>query len=268
MTSSPKYYASNSGRQAWDVVEDFSLNFNLGNAFKYIARAGRKTGSPDEDLSKAIHYIERELTLTEDKAADFRRSYEEAFCNIPDDELESPGDGLIKDVLHETSKLREDMAHQNYSETIGIPRDEIEHPRIQEIAIVRSAAANEIVRSRFEELGPDSVALDSIESTSALEMNEYFLYSGWSYETGHDRCRRAYNLHSITGSSRADLYKYSKELSIEVQISAALAGTDKLYTIEEKLDILNTAIYADDAESIEELISKIKAHAKYQGRSR
>lgn len=42
------------------VIADWGLNFNLGNAVKYISRAGRK-GDKIEDLQKAIQYIEFEL---------------------------------------------------------------------------------------------------------------------------------------------------------------------------------------------------------------
>lgn len=45
-----------------DFIEDQNLNFNLGNAIKYICRAGRK--DPDktaEDLGKAMFYIEHEI---------------------------------------------------------------------------------------------------------------------------------------------------------------------------------------------------------------
>ena len=42
-----------------DVIEDWQLGFCLGNAVKYIARAGRKEPSKTaEDLRKAIWYIE------------------------------------------------------------------------------------------------------------------------------------------------------------------------------------------------------------------
>lgn len=37
----PDYYKSN-GLEAFYVIEAFEFNFNLGNAFKYIARAGKK----------------------------------------------------------------------------------------------------------------------------------------------------------------------------------------------------------------------------------
>ncbi|MCW6678181.1 DUF3310 domain-containing protein [Anaerococcus sp. NML200574] len=37
----PDYYKSG-GLEAFDVIDAFDLDFNLGNAFKYIARAGKK----------------------------------------------------------------------------------------------------------------------------------------------------------------------------------------------------------------------------------
>lgn len=50
-----------------DVIEDWNLNFNLGNAIKYIARCAYK-GHKKEDLEKAKWYIERELKKEEFKA--------------------------------------------------------------------------------------------------------------------------------------------------------------------------------------------------------
>lgn len=45
-----------------DYIEDKGFGYNLGNAVKYISRAGKK--NPDtliEDLNKAIWYIKREI---------------------------------------------------------------------------------------------------------------------------------------------------------------------------------------------------------------
>ena len=47
--------------QAIDVIEDFDLGFCLGNATKYVLRAGRKEHKV-QDLKKAIWYINREIT--------------------------------------------------------------------------------------------------------------------------------------------------------------------------------------------------------------
>lgn len=43
-----------------DVIEDWKLGFNLGNAVKYIARADYK-GNRVEDLRKASWYLNREI---------------------------------------------------------------------------------------------------------------------------------------------------------------------------------------------------------------
>ena len=44
------------------VIQDWGLSFCLGNALKYIARAGRKGGcSRREDLQKAVKYLEFEM---------------------------------------------------------------------------------------------------------------------------------------------------------------------------------------------------------------
>lgn len=55
----PNHY--NTGKyEVIDVIEDWDLNFNLGNAIKYIARCNHK-GNKEEDLKKAIFYINREI---------------------------------------------------------------------------------------------------------------------------------------------------------------------------------------------------------------
>jgi hypothetical protein len=46
--------------QTWDFIRDQGLNFHLGNAIKYICRAGYKDSKVD-DLKKAIHYLQNEL---------------------------------------------------------------------------------------------------------------------------------------------------------------------------------------------------------------
>lgn len=55
----PKHYNSNpSGIECIEVVEH--LNFNRGNAVKYIWRAGEK-GDAIEDLRKSVWYLQREI---------------------------------------------------------------------------------------------------------------------------------------------------------------------------------------------------------------
>jgi len=43
------------------VCDAWGLNYRLGNATKYIARAGKKTADPVEDLEKARWYLDSEI---------------------------------------------------------------------------------------------------------------------------------------------------------------------------------------------------------------
>lgn len=48
--------------EAIKVIEAWELSFNLGNAVKYISRAGKKEGQPTkQDLQKAAWYLNREI---------------------------------------------------------------------------------------------------------------------------------------------------------------------------------------------------------------
>ena len=58
--SHPSHYTEGRKYEPRKVIADWGLNFNLGNAVKYISRAGRK-GDKIEDLRKAIQYIEFEI---------------------------------------------------------------------------------------------------------------------------------------------------------------------------------------------------------------
>ena len=59
--NSPSHY--NDGKiEVIDYIEDKKLGFCLGNAIKYISRAGKKDPEKEvEDLNKAIWYINRRI---------------------------------------------------------------------------------------------------------------------------------------------------------------------------------------------------------------
>lgn len=59
--NSPSHYTAYKGLEIIDLTEQ--MNFNRGNAVKYIARAGHKSTGPGEieDLKKAAWYIQREI---------------------------------------------------------------------------------------------------------------------------------------------------------------------------------------------------------------
>lgn len=61
--SHPAHY--NTGKiEVIEAIEDWKLNYHLGNTVKYIARAGRKDPSKEiEDLEKGAWYLNRRIEL-------------------------------------------------------------------------------------------------------------------------------------------------------------------------------------------------------------
>lgn len=61
--SHPDHYLKDSGHEVIDVISAWNLNFNKGNAIKYIARSGKKDPAKTiEDLEKAIFYLSYEIS--------------------------------------------------------------------------------------------------------------------------------------------------------------------------------------------------------------
>lgn len=57
----PSHYKSGDGSiEVINIIEAFSLNFPLGNAVKYILRAGKKD-CEIQDLKKAVWYLNRHI---------------------------------------------------------------------------------------------------------------------------------------------------------------------------------------------------------------
>ena len=55
-----KHYKNADNIEAIDLIQAYNLNFNLGNAIKYVARCNYK-GDKISDLRKAIWYLKKEL---------------------------------------------------------------------------------------------------------------------------------------------------------------------------------------------------------------
>lgn len=60
LVNHPDHYKGVGNLEAIDVIEQFNLNFNLGNAVKYILRCGKKD-LPKQELEKAKWYLDREI---------------------------------------------------------------------------------------------------------------------------------------------------------------------------------------------------------------
>ncbi len=92
MAKGPTYYQRGSC-DVWDFIREQELNFHLGNAIKYICRAGYKD-SKIQDLEKAIHYLENELHHEEDLLI---RAGEGIPFNIRNQELTCEAHELISE---------------------------------------------------------------------------------------------------------------------------------------------------------------------------
>lgn len=80
-TNTPDYYIGKfKGIEAFDVVQDFAHdNYNLGVAIAYLLRAGKKDGNPaEQDITKAIIHLQRELQQLEDYAVLYQPRSQEA----------------------------------------------------------------------------------------------------------------------------------------------------------------------------------------------
>jgi len=106
MINHPAHYCEGRQYEPIDVISDWDLNYRLGCALKYIARAGRKDPSKvREDLQKCIWYIEREIASL-DEPSPYSVPYEEVLTYYGeswDMEEAWPGSGAAQPVAVDPS---------------------------------------------------------------------------------------------------------------------------------------------------------------------
>ena len=82
------------------------INFNLGNAFKYIWRHKEKNGR--EDLEKAVWYLERQR----DDAPKFRKLKDKKYCEMRDKlcliDFDMDTHGAMNAILNAATDCTED----------------------------------------------------------------------------------------------------------------------------------------------------------------
>ena len=60
----PHYYKGMVyGYKAFDIIEDYKLNYNCATALSYILRSDRKHESPEECIEKAIEHLKNEVNI-------------------------------------------------------------------------------------------------------------------------------------------------------------------------------------------------------------
>ena len=61
----PEHYGGDVPHEVIKCLDAWELDFVLGNAVKYIARAGKKSEDPLEDLKKAQFYVNWQINKLE-----------------------------------------------------------------------------------------------------------------------------------------------------------------------------------------------------------
>lgn len=85
----PSHYCEGKSIEPIKVIQDWQLDFCLGSALKYIARAGKKDDII-QDLRKAIKYIEFEIEAIQEerKENDFASNEKYTFAEMLGEEKE------------------------------------------------------------------------------------------------------------------------------------------------------------------------------------
>ena len=108
----PSHYAEGRKFEPKDVIRDWGLNFNLGSAVKYVARAGRKDDII-QDLKKAQEFIQFEIEAIEaerakvvkpHKAPNCKHSVKPVRTRAGIFELDVPEDATPEEIIHEVVK--------------------------------------------------------------------------------------------------------------------------------------------------------------------
>ena len=92
--NNPSHYAEGRKFEPIEVIEDWKLNYRMGNVLKYVSRAGRKQDAI-EDLKKAVWYLQREIEVLEGARPEsqYTPNYDEVYeffmSNVPYDATDS-----------------------------------------------------------------------------------------------------------------------------------------------------------------------------------
>lgn len=100
----PNYYKVGK-YQVIDLIEKFNLNFHLGNAVKYIIRAGQKDDAA-QDLKKAHWYLHRHVVGQFDKWTGHWDSsfYQNFFSTTEMHKFNSALKDIVLEILRENTE--------------------------------------------------------------------------------------------------------------------------------------------------------------------
>jgi hypothetical protein len=93
--------------QPWDIIEEYNLDFWLGNVVKYILRHRDKGGV--EDLMKALHYLDHAIAMRQPlakRSEDLLQAYGIKEAEAP--KFKTPAQRAVEQMQDEFAKRRAD----------------------------------------------------------------------------------------------------------------------------------------------------------------
>lgn len=121
----PDHYKGDRQFEPISVIEDWDLNYNLGNALKYISRNGRKPGEDlEEGLSKAVWYLEREIKKIRSERAIKEVSYDEVYEFFMEEEIPFDGSDSV-DLWDPSTGPQEPEYAGNYEGPLYAPHPDL-----------------------------------------------------------------------------------------------------------------------------------------------
>ena len=123
----PSHYAEGREFETIDVIEDWNLGYHLGNAVKYISRAGRKDDIL-QDLKKAQWYLNREIENLELERAEVEGTLYELVEEKEEDPAVTYEDILIDEAWEEAARLssmRNDEAWEEAARLASMRGDDV-----------------------------------------------------------------------------------------------------------------------------------------------
>jgi hypothetical protein len=95
----PSHYHGDRKYEPIAVIEDWKLNYRMGNVLKYLSRNGRKPGEdPIEGLKKMIWYIEREIASLEGSLDKIEVPYEDVLEDYAACQVDSTYSVIVDDL--------------------------------------------------------------------------------------------------------------------------------------------------------------------------
>lgn len=108
-----EHYLKNSGHtQPVEFIQELNLSWCLSNAMKYILRNGSKG---EDDLEKAIHYIQLEMQLSQKKFLKFTQERFSEYEQTEDADAELDYMGYLKSNIDD---LQFEYNHLNFHNRI------------------------------------------------------------------------------------------------------------------------------------------------------